>query len=239
MKKFSGFTLIELLIVVLIIAILAAIAVPNFLEFQVRAKVARAQTDMRNISIALEAYSVDNDRYPVGFMNIRQFAYENVEPTAYWGRFLSGYEDRIWHSMSYLTTPVAYLNSIFLDVFSGGGIRWSRFNEVHSNPLPYWYDDFQAYPKEWKDNDPYVGYCYSTWKQIHDEGNYVWLLWSIGPERFGSEYGAIALHGRDPPVPTDGQFYFAYDPTNGTISNGLVGRTNKGVFTEVTQKGIH
>jgi len=59
----KGFTLIELLIVVAIIAILAAIAVPNFLEAQVRAKVSRAKTDMRTIATGLEAYFVDNNTY--------------------------------------------------------------------------------------------------------------------------------------------------------------------------------
>ena len=49
-----AFTLIELLIVVAIIAILAAIAVPNFLEAQVRAKVSRARADMQTITTALE-----------------------------------------------------------------------------------------------------------------------------------------------------------------------------------------
>lgn len=61
--KFKGFTLIELLIVVAIIAILAAIAVPNFLEAQIRSKVSRSKNDMRSIATALEAYFVDNNTY--------------------------------------------------------------------------------------------------------------------------------------------------------------------------------
>ena len=63
MKK--GFTLIELLIVVAIIAILAAIAVPNFLEAQVRAKISRGKADMRSIATALETYKMDHNKYPV------------------------------------------------------------------------------------------------------------------------------------------------------------------------------
>src|SRR5690606_13569858 len=62
-----GFTLIELLIVVAIIAILAAIAVPNFLEAQVRSKVSRTKADMRTVATALEAYAVDSNHYPPDF----------------------------------------------------------------------------------------------------------------------------------------------------------------------------
>ena len=60
----SAFTLIELLIVVAIIAILAAIAVPNFLEAQTRAKVSRAKADMRTEATALETYNIDWGTYP-------------------------------------------------------------------------------------------------------------------------------------------------------------------------------
>ena len=60
--KQRGFTLIELLIVVAIIAILAAIAVPNFLEAQTRSKVARCKADMRTVATAIEAYTLDYNR---------------------------------------------------------------------------------------------------------------------------------------------------------------------------------
>ncbi len=85
MKK--GFTLIELLIVVAIIGILAAIAVPNFLNAQVRAKVARCKSDLRAIGTALEQYNLDNGYYPFS------------------------------HQLWLLTTPVSYLANIPVDVF--------------------------------------------------------------------------------------------------------------------------
>src|SRR6187399_1379110 len=64
-RKLRGFTLIELLIVVAIIAILAAIAVPNFLEAQTRSKVSRAKVDMRSLATAMETYLVDGNAYPI------------------------------------------------------------------------------------------------------------------------------------------------------------------------------
>lgn len=84
----SGFTLIELLIVVAIIAILAALAVPNFLEAQLRTKVARAKTDMRTIGVALESYRVDYQAYV-----------DALTP------------------LTVLTTPVAYLKALPQDIF--------------------------------------------------------------------------------------------------------------------------
>lgn len=64
MRRATGFSLVELLIVVAIIAIVAAIAVPNLLEAQVRAKVARARSDLRTFATGIETYFVDNGAYP-------------------------------------------------------------------------------------------------------------------------------------------------------------------------------
>ena len=59
----SGFTLIELLVVVAIIGLLAAIAIPQFSEYRARAYDARAESDLRNLVSAEEAYFTDNESY--------------------------------------------------------------------------------------------------------------------------------------------------------------------------------
>jgi type II secretion system protein G len=97
MRRETAFTLIELLIVVAIIAILAAIAVPNFLEAQVRAKVSRAKADMRTVTTALEAYRVDSTNY-----------LPHVRP---------GQGPGLISRLIPLTTPVAYITSIPIDPF--------------------------------------------------------------------------------------------------------------------------
>lgn len=63
-KNEKGFTLIELLIVVAIIGILAAIAIPQFAAYRQRAYNSAAQSDLRNFKTAMEAYYVDNQAYP-------------------------------------------------------------------------------------------------------------------------------------------------------------------------------
>jgi prepilin-type N-terminal cleavage/methylation domain-containing protein len=111
----QGFTLIELLIVVAIIAILAAIAVPNFLEAQTRSKVSRVLADIRTMKVGMESYRVDNNDFP-GFFEAPSPGFNSQSnynvPSA-------GYA---------LSTPVAYLTSSqFLDPFvpaQQSGKKW-------------------------------------------------------------------------------------------------------------------
>jgi len=86
-----GFTLIELLIVVAIIGILAAIAVPNFLNAQLRAKIAGTESDLRILVNAMLQYHLDNNSY---------HAHRDGEAQQF-----------------PLTTPVAYLNGFLKDRF--------------------------------------------------------------------------------------------------------------------------
>jgi prepilin-type N-terminal cleavage/methylation domain-containing protein len=84
----NGFTLIELLIVVAIIAILAAIAIPNYLAAQVRSKVSYVKSSLATLAVATESYHVDNNAYPLAL------------------------------TLIHLTTPIAYISSVPEDKFA-------------------------------------------------------------------------------------------------------------------------
>ena len=123
-----AFTLIELLIVVAIIGILAAIAVPNFLNAQVRAKIGRVRSDLYAFATAMEAYHIDRNEYPWG-------SYPNNQ-----GGYTTG-------SLFSLTTPVAYMSSVGqVDPFGEG--KWV-VNGV-TNEQYYVYVNYNGF---WARND--------------------------------------------------------------------------------------
>lgn len=101
-----AFTLIELLIVIAIILILIAIALPNFLEAQVRAKVTNATGEMRSIKIALVSYGVDRPFYP---SDIMEQGISIPGPSHSWTRSILGWKQ--------LTTPTAYMKTLPQDRF--------------------------------------------------------------------------------------------------------------------------
>jgi len=120
----EAFTLIELLIVVAIIAILAAIAVPNFLEAQTRSKVARVQSDMRTLSGALQAFYVDHGWFIFSGGERFQHIVDPMWSLPGWYTPPQGYPEAT------LTTPVAYISSVLFDVFAKPRTISSGMSEV-------------------------------------------------------------------------------------------------------------
>jgi type IV pilus assembly protein PilE len=66
MKRDAGFTLVELMIVVVVIGILAAVAIPNFIEMQARSREAGVKANMHTFQLSAEDYGVQNSGYYAG-----------------------------------------------------------------------------------------------------------------------------------------------------------------------------
>lgn len=124
-RKVKGFTLIELLIVIAIILILIAIALPNFLEAQIRARVTKSKGEIRTIGIAMEAYYLDWQTYP----------YESENDCASPGLA------RTRCGLAWLTLPIAYITAIPPDTFpapNGSELSWMEtgiLRQPRQNPI--------------------------------------------------------------------------------------------------------
>jgi general secretion pathway protein G len=77
----SGFTLIEIMVVVVILAVLGALVVPKILENVDKARVTRAQSDIRAIQTALDLYRLDNFKYPTTEQGLQALVKQPVDPT--------------------------------------------------------------------------------------------------------------------------------------------------------------
>jgi len=228
--KFRGFTLIELLIVVAIIAILAAIAVPNFLEAQVRSKVSRSKTDMRTMATAIEAYFVDNNTYVGSATDVTGTGLtvtSMLQPPAVG---LGGAAGRLTHTTYrptaadgmglVLTTPIAYISSYPSDPFANTrGAAFGYFNAADIGWLTWSYGPDT-------DESPINGQIQSKLVSLP----WAVVLYGGAPQMvFESIYnpyqGNPSLELKCGKTP--GLQAYTYDPTNGTNSLGDIWRVKE------------
>jgi len=193
-----GFTLIELLIVVAIIAILAAIAVPNFLEAQTRAKVSRVKADQRSAGTALEAYCVDYNTFP------------EPQPVDYSHVFVQ--------YLTQLTTPVAYITSVQLvDPFTpkrDENVSWTWAADFRGTYQYIYYGGWwgQACHPDFI-RKAFIVHSYGPSRIEPHMSHYPYLVLVDPNYNPGGHY-------MWPASPSD----CLYDPTNGTKSRGGIGR---------------
>jgi prepilin-type N-terminal cleavage/methylation domain-containing protein len=231
----TGFTLIELLIVVAIIAILAAIAVPNFLEAQTRSKVSRAKADMRSMATAIEAYYVDFNAYP----KCNNFGTSCYNP----GAAGPTYEASL--VLERLSTPIAFmtaglLNDPFITKLRSGTINSTdgTFTPTlaTSDPLLKYFKYFTPGM-----NPVGSGGGLQDVGSATDKARYMWVVVSNGPSLTLLNMGGVFAPTATVPATSNN----IYDPTNGTTSNGSIFRVGGsttgngnygGVFFETVQR---
>jgi len=174
---YRAFTLIELLVVVAIIAILSAIAVPNFMEAQARSKVSRAKADIRSLATAVEAYTVDYDGYPlVTDSNGRPiFPYPTAGP--------SPFQTCV---PLLITTPVKYISSRLKDPFQ---------NKKSMNTKLFGYGT-RAYAKALRGDTGNLQYEHYCMLMQTSRSTTTYFMTSSGPDldRDGYDTGNPALY---------------------------------------------
>jgi len=144
--KKKGFTLIELLIVVAIIGIIAAIAIPNLLNAIQRGKQKRTMADMRAIGTAVESYAVDNNFYPAGGSAVSGIK-NTVEP-----RYIARLPvvDAWAHSIDYESTPSSSPQKYSIESYGKDGVNDAIFagsTTDFNNDIIFTQGIFSEYPE--------------------------------------------------------------------------------------------
>ena len=104
----SGFTLIEIMVVVVILAVLGALVVPKILENVDKARVTRAQSDIRAIQTALDLYRLDNFKYPTTEQGLQALVKQPSDPTITnyrSGGYLPSLPKDPWNNLLYVCEP--------------------------------------------------------------------------------------------------------------------------------------
>ena len=218
MEKDVGFTVIELLIVIVIISIIAAIAVPNLMSANIRARVSGVKADMGSIAIALEDYKVDYGEYPKDprFSRSSSYALDIIAESNqnFDGQNGTDSDGNDAIGLGYLVYPEAgaeprYLKRIAGDPFNNNGEEdWDGSSGAHNHHYSY-------YTGEWSDSGPVD--CTSS-----DDPPKYWALVSYGPDKDPDiDSYTEAWNAVDPNAPDHDTYKnLVYNPDNGITSSG-------------------